>query len=93
MVLDAVFDKEIDHELLGKVAAGTISVEYYWLDRWYNVFRFSDRTGTFQSFYCNVSMPPSFDGHVLEYAQREACAPGIRIPTCQSFLAGDTDPR
>ncbi len=67
LVLDAVFDKEIDHELLGKVAAGTISVEYYWLDRWYNVFRFSDRTGTFQSFYCNVSMPPSFDGHVLEY--------------------------
>ena len=61
LVLDAVFDNEIEHDLIGTIAAGTISTEYYWLDRWYNVFRFSDR------FYCNVSMPPSFDGQVLTY--------------------------
>jgi protein associated with RNAse G/E len=67
LVLDAVFDVEIEHDLLGTIASGTISVEYYWLDRWYNVFRFSDRDGKFQSFYCNVTMPPSFDGRVLSY--------------------------
>jgi hypothetical protein len=61
LILDAVFEDEINHDLIGTIAAGTISTEYYWLDRWYNVFRFSDR------FYCNVSMPPSFDGHVLSY--------------------------
>jgi len=61
LVLDAVFDEEIDHALIGTIASGTISTEYYWLDRWYNVFRFSDR------FYCNVSMPPNFDGQVLSY--------------------------
>lgn len=61
IVLDAVFDEEIKHDLLGTIAAGTISKEYYWLDRWYNVFRFSDR------FYCNVTQPPSFDGAVLTY--------------------------
>jgi protein associated with RNAse G/E len=61
LVLDAVFNDEIEHDLIGTIAAGTISTEYYWLDRWYNVFRFSDR------FYCNVSMPPSFDGQVLSY--------------------------
>ena len=67
LVVDATFNEDIEHELLGKVAAGTISREYYWLDRWYNVFRFSDPAGTFRNFYCNVNMPPSFDGHVLNY--------------------------
>jgi protein associated with RNAse G/E len=67
LVLDAVFDEEIEHDLLGTIASGTISVEYYWLDRWYNVFRFSDRDGGLRNFYCNVSMPPSFDGRVLSY--------------------------
>lgn len=67
LILDAVFDEEIEHDLIGTIACGTVSTEYYWLDRWYNVFRFSDRSGTLNSFYCNVNMPPSFDGHVLQY--------------------------
>jgi len=61
IVLDAVFDEEIHHDLLGTIALGTVSKEYYWLDRWYNVFRFSDR------FYCNVTEPPAFDGSILTY--------------------------
>lgn len=61
IVLDAVFDEEIQHDLLGRIALGTISREYYWLDRWYNVFRFDER------FYCNVTQPPSFDGSLLTY--------------------------
>jgi len=61
IVLDAVFVEEVQHDLLGHIPAGTISKEYYWLDRWYNVFRFSDR------FYCNVNKPPAFDGSVLTY--------------------------
>ena len=67
LILDAVFDDEIAHDLIGTISAGTISTEYYWLDRWYNVFRFSDQGGTLKNFYCNVNMPPSFDGHVLSY--------------------------
>ena len=66
-MLDAVFEEDIEHDLLGKVASGTISIEYYWLDRWYNVFRFGDRDGNIQNFYCNVTMPPSFDGCILSY--------------------------
>ena len=61
IVLDAVFDEEINHDLLGTIAQGTVSKEYYWLDRWYNVFRFNER------FYCNVTQPPSFDGATLTY--------------------------
>ena len=61
IALDAVFAEEVEHDLLGTIASGTISKEFYWLDRWYNVFRFSDR------FYCNVTEPPSFDGSTLTY--------------------------
>jgi uncharacterized protein len=67
LVLDAVFDEEIQHDLLGTISSGTISTEYYWLDRWYNVFRFSDANQKVRNFYCNVNQPPSFDGRVLSY--------------------------
>jgi protein associated with RNAse G/E len=67
LVLDAVFEDEIEHDLLGTISPGTISTEYYWLDRWYNVFRFSDPERRLKNYYCNVNQPPSFDGHVLSY--------------------------
>ena len=67
LILDARFAEEIQHELLGTIAVGTTSVEYYWLDRWYNVFRFSDPSGALQSFYCNINVPPTFDGQLLSY--------------------------
>ena len=67
LVLDAVFQDEIQHDLLGTISPGTISTEYYWLDRWYNVFRFSDSDRKLKNYYCNVNQPPSFDGRVLSY--------------------------
>ncbi len=68
LVLDAVFEGDIEHDLLGRISAGTHSTEYYWLDRWYNVFRFSDPSGgKLKNFYCNVNVPPRFDGHILSY--------------------------
>ena len=67
LVLDAVFEDEIEHDMLGTISSGTISTEYYWLDRWYNVFRFSDPDRRLKNYYCNVNQPPSFDGRVLSY--------------------------
>jgi protein associated with RNAse G/E len=67
LILEAVFDEEIQHDLLGTIASGTISTEYYWLDRWYNVFRFSDPDQKLKNFYCNINVPPGFDGCVLSY--------------------------
>lgn len=67
LVLDAVFEDEIEHDLLGTISSGTISTEYYWLDRWYNVFRFSNPDGELKNYYCNVNQPPGFDGRVLSY--------------------------
>ena len=67
LILDAVFDEEIQHDLLGTISSGTISTEYYWLDRWYNVFRFSEPDHKLKNFYCNINVPPQFDGCVLSY--------------------------
>ena len=67
IVLDAKFTNEVVHELLGTIAGGTHSLEYYWLDRWYNVFRFAQPNGELRNYYCNVNVPPTFDGEVLSY--------------------------
>lgn len=61
------FDSEYDHADLGLIRSGTISYEFYWLDRWYNIFRFHEPDGSLRNFYCNVNMPPAFDGTVLDY--------------------------
>ena len=67
IVLDAQFADEVIHDLLGTIASGTHSLEYYWLDRWYNVFRFAEPDGTLRNYYCNVNVPPTFDGETLSY--------------------------
>ena len=66
-MLDGEFDQDIEHDLLGKIALGTLSREFYWMDRWYNVFRFSDPDEQLKSFYCNINLPPSLEGDVLSY--------------------------
>lgn len=71
LILDARFAEEIRHTLLGTIAPGTLSVEYYWLDRWYNVFRFHEPTGELRCYYCNVNMPPVVDERVLSYVDLE----------------------
>ncbi len=61
------FDREVVHPHLGRIVPGTLSYEYYWLDRWYNVFRFHEPDGTFRNYYCNINMPPVYQGDVLNY--------------------------
>lgn len=67
LVFVGEFTSEIVHPHLGIIRPKTQSYEYYWLDRWYNVFRFHEPDGAFRNFYCNINMPPTFDGDVLEY--------------------------
>lgn len=61
------FEKEIIHPHLGIIGRGTISYEFYWLERWYNVFRFYEPLGDFRNFYCNINIPPKFENSVLDY--------------------------
>lgn len=67
IVLDGVFAEEIQHPLLGRIAAGTNSTEYYWTDRWYSVFCFREPAGALRNYYCNINQPAEFDGHILSF--------------------------
>ena len=66
VVLDAFFAEEVRHTILGTIEAGTLSREFYWTDRWYSVFRFTEPTGgRLRCFYCNVNTPPRLEADVL----------------------------
>src|SRR6267142_1245796 len=67
IVLDAAFEDEVEHHLIGNIKRGTRTIEYYWPNRWYNIFRFLESDGTTKLYYCNVNMPPSIDGGILSY--------------------------
>lgn len=62
-----VFDQEIKHPHLGVIRPKTVSYEFYWLERWFNVFRFHEPDRTLRNFYCNINMPPKFGNGVLDY--------------------------
>lgn len=61
------FEEEVRHSKLGVIRRGTISFEYYWLDRWYNIFKFHEPEGELRNYYCNLNMPPKFENNVLDY--------------------------
>lgn len=67
IVLDAEFEYDVQHQLLGDIQRGTRTIEYYWLDRWYNVFEFLDEAGQTRVFYCNINTPPAFTNGTLSY--------------------------
>lgn len=67
IVLDAEFEYDVQHHLLGDIPRGTRTIEYYWLDCWHNVFQFMDHEGGTRLYYCNVSSPPTLVGEVLSY--------------------------
>ena len=61
------FENEVIHSELGVIRPGTISYEYYWLNRYYNIFRFHEPNGDLRNFYCNINLPPSFENGILDY--------------------------
>lgn len=67
LIFVGVFNEEIAHPDLGIIRPGTVSYEYYWLDRWYNIFRFHEPEGALRNFYCNINTPPTYEDEVLNY--------------------------
>jgi uncharacterized protein len=67
LVLKGVFETEVVHPELGRIGAGTISHEFFWFDRWCNIFRFEEPDGSLRNYYGNICMPPTFDGNTLDY--------------------------
>jgi len=67
LLVKGVFERNVEHPDLGSIQKGTISYEYYWLDRWFNVFRFHEPDGDLRNYYCNVNLPPTFENAELNY--------------------------
>ena len=67
IVLVGIFENEIKHSQLGVIRRGTTSHEFYWKNRWYNIFRFHEPEGRLRNFYCNVSQPPKIKNGLLNY--------------------------
>ena len=65
--LDAAFSMDAYHPLLGEIPRGTRLIEYYWLDRWYNVLKFLNDDATTRHFYCNITTPPKLESQTLTY--------------------------
>ena len=61
------FEMDVEHDDLGLIREGTISFEHFWLKRWYNIFRFHEPDGSLRNYYCNITMPPTFENGVLDY--------------------------
>jgi protein associated with RNAse G/E len=61
------FEREINHSHLGIIRPKTLSYEYYWMNQWFNVFRFHEPEGGLRNYYCNINQPPSFINGVLDY--------------------------
>jgi uncharacterized protein len=67
VVVEGAFEEEVNHPLLGRIVAGTLSTEFFWADRWYSVFRFREPTGALRNFYCNLNTPPTFEAGVISF--------------------------
>ena len=61
------FDNEINHSQLGVIRRGTISYEYYWKGKYFNIFRFHEPEGDLKFYYCNINLPPKFENEILDY--------------------------
>lgn len=67
VIVKGIFETEVKHPHLGVIRRGTISYEFFWPDRWYNVFRFHKPDETFRNYYCNISMPPRMTETSVDY--------------------------
>ena len=68
IVLEALFDRA-DMPFMDVVfKTGDRFVEYYYTDRWYNIFVIHDRQdGNVKGWYCNIGMPAVIEDSIVSY--------------------------
>lgn len=69
IVLRAEFNVDVVEREWATFRRGDVFVEFYYWDRWYNVFQVSPPDGTLKGWYANVGLPAKLDAAagVLEY--------------------------
>ncbi len=70
-VFAATFPATVRHPHLGLLERGTASLEYFWQDRWYNIFRLAQPSGALRNYYCNITLPPVYEPRRLIYTDLE----------------------
>lgn len=67
LILDGVFEHEVQHEWIGRIERGTRSREYFWTKRWFSLYRFFDAKGAVRIEYVNINLPPTLAGTELSF--------------------------
>jgi len=68
IVIEALFDRA-DMPFMDVVfKTGDRFVEYYYTERWYNIYTIHDRDdGTIKGWYCNVSKPAILEDNIISF--------------------------
>lgn len=68
IVLEAFFDRPDMPFMDVLFKTGDRFVEYYYTDRWYNIFVIQDRdSGKVKGWYCNIGKPAEFEDGIVSY--------------------------
>jgi hypothetical protein len=68
VTIEALFDRDDRPFMDTTLKKGDRFVEFYYSDRWYNIFEIYDRDdGQIKGWYCNVGMPAVFEDGVVSY--------------------------
>lgn len=66
VVLRAEFNVDIVEREWATFRRGDVFVEFYYFDRWYNVFQVSTSDGTLKGWYANVGLPAELESDSAE---------------------------
>ena len=68
VTLEAFFDRDDRPYMDTTLKKGDRFVEYYYTDRWYNIFAIYDRDdGQIKGWYCNIGKPAVIEDGVVSY--------------------------
>ncbi len=67
MVIDAIFNARPRDLGYMKLETTDLFHEYYYADRWYNIFQVFGADGILKGWYCNICKPARFSGNEISF--------------------------